>query len=154
MLPESLQEKPRTILLVEDNSSHAALIMRSLAEHQVMNRVVHLRDGEAALDYLFQRGAYADPATSPRPHVILLDLRLPRIDGLEVLREIKASAVVGSIATVILTTSEAERDVATAYALHANSYIVKPFDFAQFTQLLHDLGLYWLWWNSAPWAST
>jgi CheY-like chemotaxis protein len=137
---------------VEDNSSHAELIMRSLAGHQVANRIVHLRDGEAALDYLFHRGAYADPLTSPRPHVILLDLRLPRVDGLEVLQAIKTSANVGTIPTVILTTSGAESDVATAYALHANSYMIKPDDFAEFTQLLQALGFYWLFWNYYPYS--
>jgi len=152
MLHASLLTEPVTILLVEDNPAHAELIMRSLADHQIVNRIVHLRDGEAALDYLFHRGAYADPLAHPRPHVILLDLRLPRLDGLEVLQAIKTSDNVGTIPIVILSTSGAESDVATAYALHANSYMIKPDDFAEFTRLLHDLGFYWLFWNYYPYS--
>ena len=144
--------EPLSILLVEDNPDHAALIMRSFEDCQVANKIYHVSDGEAALDYLFRRGAYADPGKSPRPHVILLDLRLPRIDGLEVLKEIKASNELQRIPVVILTTSEVEADAVRAYENHANSYLVKPVDFAKFSQLMRDLGFYWLAWNHYPWA--
>ena len=103
-----------------------------------------------ALAYLLRQGVYADPATSPKPHVVLLDLRLPKVSGLDVLREIKTNNDLRAIPVVILTTSTAERDVVSAYAQHANSYLVKPVDFAAFTRLMHDLGLYWLLRNYNP----
>jgi CheY-like chemotaxis protein len=142
--------EPLVILLVEDNPDHAELITRSFEEHRVVNRIFHVADGEAALDYLFQRNAYADPSSSPRPHVILLDLRLPKIDGLEVLKEIKASAELRRIPVVALTTSESERDMTGAYNRHVNSYLVKPVDFDKFGKLMDDLGFYWLAWNRKP----
>ncbi|MEW6348700.1 MAG: response regulator [Thermodesulfobacteriota bacterium] len=146
--------EPLVILLVEDNPDHAELIMRSLEEHRVANRVYHTPDGEAALDYLFQKGRYCDPASCPRPHLILLDLRLPRIDGLEVLRNIKSSAELRRIPVVALTTSESERDMAGAYNRHVNSYVVKPVDFSKFNKLMDDLGFYWLAWNRKPQGET
>lgn len=152
MTNDILVGEPLTILLVEDNMAHAELIMRSLSEHRIASRIFHVRDGEAALYYLFRQGPYADPLTSPRPHVVLLDLRLPRVDGLEVLQEVKNAERLRAIPVVILTTSEAERDVTMAYAQHANSYLVKPIEFAKFTQLMDDLGFYWLGWNRHPWA--
>lgn len=139
------------ILLVEDNPDHTELIMRSLHDHRVANKIYHVPDGEEALDYLFRRAGYTDPKKSPRPHVILLDLRLPKIDGLEVLKEIKASDELRRIPVVVLTTSEAEGDVSTAYENHANSYLVKPVDFDKFTKLMNGLGFYWLSWNRKPW---
>lgn len=142
--------EPLTILLVEDNPDHAELIMRNLEDSRVLNDIIHVEDGEAALDYLFQRGRYADPASFPRPHLVLLDLRLPKIDGLEVLKEAKQHEELRSIPIVILTTSEAERDLAMAYKYHANSYVTKPVDFSGFSQLLGDLGFYWLAWNKLP----
>ena len=138
------------ILLVEDNQDHSELVTRSFQDHKVANKICHVTDGDAALNYLFRRGEYADPEKSPRPHVILLDLRLPKIDGLEVLKEIKAERDLARIPVVILTTSEAEKDVTAAYDYHANSYLVKPVDFDKFTQLINDLGLYWLAWNQKP----
>ena len=141
-----------TILLVEDNPAHAELVMRSFEDHRVASQIIHLSDGEAALEYLFQRGDFADKNTSPRPHVILLDLRLPRIDGLDVLKEIKSADDLRSIPVVILTTSEAERDAARAYEQHANSFVVKPLDFSRFTELMKELGFYWLGWNYFPWS--
>jgi len=140
------------ILLVEDNVAHAELVSRGLGDHRVANHLLHVSDGEAALDYLFRRGKYADPRHSPRPHVILLDLRLPKVDGLEVLRQIKTSPELSKIPVVILTTSAAERDVARAYEERANSYLVKPVDFAKFTELMNELGYYWLAWNHYPWS--
>ena len=149
---EQLRGAPFTILLVEDNPAHAELVLRSLEDHRVANTIVHLSDGESALDFLFRRGPYADPLDSPRPHVVLLDLRLPRMDGLEVLRQIRASEELHMLPVVILTTSEAERDVARAYEQHTNSYVVKPLDFEGFTTLMDDLGFYWLGWNHYPWS--
>jgi CheY-like chemotaxis protein len=142
--------KPLVILLVEDNLDHAELIMNSLEEHLVPNQVCHVPDGESALDYLFRRGDYADPEKSPRAHVILLDLRLPRIDGLEVLREIKGDPSLRRIPVVVLTTSEAEKDMVKAYENYTNSYLVKPVDFDKFTRLMQALGFYWLKWNRRP----
>ena len=147
-----MRGEPFTILLVEDNPAHAELVLRSFEDHRVANKIIHLSDGESALDYLFRRGPHVDPKTSPRPHVVLLDLRLPRMDGLEVLKEIRASDDLHTLPVVILTTSEAERDVAKAYEQHTNSYVVKPLDFEGFTALMEDLGFYWLGWNYYPWS--
>jgi CheY-like chemotaxis protein len=142
--------EPLIILLVEDNPDHAELVVRSFEEHRVANKIFHVRDGEAALDYLFRKGPYSDPTSSPRPHVILLDLRLPKVDGLEVLAEIKASDDLQQIPVVALTTSESEQDMAGAYKSHVNSYLVKPVDFDKFSRLMDDLGFYWLAWNRKP----
>ncbi len=145
-----MEGEPLIILLVEDNPDHAELVARSFREHRVANQIHHVIDGEAALDYLFRRGEYADPESSPHPHVILLDLRLPKIDGLQVLQEIKIDEKLCCIPVVVLTTSEAENDMARAYEHHANSYLVKPVDFGKFTELMDDLGFYWLGWNRQP----
>jgi CheY-like chemotaxis protein len=147
---ENFQSEPAVILLVEDNPAHAELIMCGLEEGRIANRVMHVSDGEKALNYLFRRGDYADPETSPRPGLILLDLRLPRVDGLEVLKEIRMSGLDG-MPVVILTSSEAEQDLAKAYEHNASSYLVKPLDFNQFRQMMDDLGFYWLCWNRYPW---
>ena len=142
--------KTRTILLVEDNPDHAELIVRGLMDHQVASRIFHVRDGETALDYLFRRSEYRDPERSPSPHLILLDLRLPRIDGLEVLKQIKAREDLRPIPVVILTTSEAEKDVELAYDHHVNSCLVKPRGFDDLTRMMGDLGRYRLGWNHLP----
>ncbi len=142
------------ILFVEDNPDHAELVMRSFQDHRVANTIHHLTDGEAALDYLLRRNAYSDPQKSPRPHVVLLDLRLPKVDGLEVLKVIRSSQGLEKIPVVVLTTSHAELDVGKAYEYHANSYLVKPLDFEKFTNLMDDLGFYWLGWNHYPWPGT
>jgi len=143
--------EPLHILLVEDNPDHAELVIRNMEDAQVANRIFHVTDGEMALDFLFGRGSYADRKAYPTPDLVLLDLRLPKIDGLEVLKETKGDAVLRAIPIVVLTTSEAERDMAMAYEYHANSYVTKPVDFATFNKLLHDLGFYWLAWNKRPW---
>jgi len=143
-----MKGEPLTILLIEDNADHAELVLRGFRDHRVANTIFHVTDGEAALDYLYQRGDYSDPTTCPRPHVVLLDLRLPKVDGLEVLQKVKSDDSLKRIPVVILSTSEAERDVAMAYDFHANSYLVKPVDFVKFTQLMDDLGFYWLSWNT------
>lgn len=143
--------EPLTILLVEDNPDHAELAMRNLKANMLANRIFHAEDGEQALDFLLQRGSYADPASYPRPHLVLLDLRLPKVDGLEVLKRVKSDPSLKSIPVVILTSSEAEPDLALAYEYYANSYLTKPVDFDSFNRLLHDLGFYWLAWNKRPW---
>lgn len=140
------------ILLVEDNMAHAELVKRSFEEHSLANKIQHVRDGEEALNYLFQREKYADAESYPLPHVVLLDLRLPRVDGLEVLKQIRMSEKTKKLPVVVLTTSAAETDAARAYEFHANSYLVKPLDFDQFSSLMKDLGFYWLAWNHFPWS--
>ncbi len=141
---------PYEILLVEDNPDHAELVMRSLENHPVANKIHHLADGEAALDYLFQRGDLDDAGSCPRPDVVLLDLGLPKISGLDVLKEIRAARELDEMPVVILTTSKAESDVEEAHRLHANSYLVKPHDFKTFSDLMQDFGFYWLGWNHLP----
>ncbi len=145
-----LTGEPLHILLVEDNEAHAELVIRGMRDQQVANRIHHVVDGEQALDYLFQRGAYADAVKNPRPNFVLLDLRLPRVDGLDVLKTIKTTPELLRIPVVILTSSDAESDIAKSYDYHANSYIVKPLDFRTFTSLMKDLGFYWLGWNAKP----
>jgi two-component system response regulator len=141
---------PIIILLVEDDPAHAEIVRRNLAEFRVANRIVHVADGQAALDYLFRQAAFADPRTSPRPDLILLDLRLPKVDGLEVLRRIKENEELKRVPTVVLTTSSAESDMVNAYSNGAGSYLVKPVDFEKFTRLMDSFGFYWLAWNRFP----
>lgn len=136
------------ILLVEDNEAHAELVIRGLRDLQVTTRIHHVVDGEKALDYLFQRNEYTDRDMNPRPHLILLDLRLPRVDGLDVLKTAKSTPSLMRIPVVVLTSSDAENDITQSYDLHANSYLVKPLDFKQFTRLMKDIGSYWLSWNA------
>jgi CheY-like chemotaxis protein len=138
------------VLLIEDNPDHAELVMRGFEDFNMGNKIYHAVDGEQALDYLFRRGEYSDPALSPKPHLILLDLRLPKVDGIEVLKEIKASPALRCIPVVVLTTSEAENDLLGAYDCFVNSYLVKPLDFQKFSRLIADLGFYWLAWNRKP----
>ena len=137
------------ILLVEDDPAHAEIVRRNLQKSNVANRIVHVADGEAALDYLYRRGNYAD-CDAPTPHLVLLDLRLPKVDGLEVLRTVKSDSMLKSIPVVILTTSAAESDLAKAYSHHANSYLVKPVGLHDFMDLMRTLGYYWLAWNRYP----
>lgn len=141
---------PMRILLVEDNEDHAELVLRSLEDHHVANLITHVTDGADALDYLFQRGAFAGPDAAPLPDLVLLDLRLPRVDGLDVLQQIKADPNLTKVPVVILTTSQAEQDLARAYERQANAYVVKPVDFDKFVQLMRDLGFFWLAWNEKP----
>ncbi len=133
------------ILYTEDNEDHAELVMRALVRSNDPTRVIHLRDGEATVAYL-ARSRAGDP-TAPRPDLVLLDLRLPGRDGIEVLEEIRATAELASIPVVILTTSAADRDIERAYAHHVNSYVVKPTDFATLTRFVQDLRTYWTTWN-------
>ena len=145
-----MKGEPILVMLVEDNIDHAELVIRTFEEHRIANKISHFADGQTALDYLLRRDGYTDPKSSPRPHVILLDLRLPRVDGLEVLQIIKDDDELKLIPVIILTTSEAERDLARAYQSHVNSYLVKPVGFEEFRKLMNDLGFYWLGWNTHP----
>jgi CheY-like chemotaxis protein len=138
------------VMLVEDNIDHAELVIRTLEEHWISNRVRHFLDGQSALDYLLGQGDYSGSPQTERPHVILLDLRLPRIDGIDILRALKEDPKLKSIPVVILTTSDAARDLAGAYDNHANSYLIKPVGFEKFSKLMDDLGDYWLGWNVTP----
>lgn len=142
--------EPITILLVEDDPAHAEIVRRNMADFRVANRIVHVEDGQQALDYLFRRENFKDPQTSPRPSLILLDLRMPRVDGLEVLRQIKEDENLRKIPAVVLTTSAAEADLARAYDYGVGSYLVKPVDFSKFTELMNSFGFYWLAWNRFP----
>jgi len=149
-MKQSISGKPLDILLVEDNHAHAELVKRSFEQNRVSNRIIHVEDGQLALDYLLGQGEYAGSDVS-LPHIVLLDLRLPKVDGLEVLQKIKTTETLQKIPVVILTTSSAEKDVAKAYEYHANSYIVKPMDYACFVSLMDDMGFYWMAWNQNPW---
>jgi len=140
------------ILLVEDNPDHAELVMRNFQDHPIA-KITHIDDGESALDYLFRRGSYADPNRWPPPQMVLLDLRLPKVDGLDVLRTIRTTDQFNDIPVVVLTTSRAEPDVDQAYHRGVNSYLVKPIDFSKFSQMMSDLGDYWIELNHYAWKS-
>jgi len=139
-----------TILLVEDNEDHVILIKKALTDNGLVNDIRVVTSGEAALDYLSRAGEYADPASSPRPGLILLDLKLPRIDGIEVLKRIKQDARLRLIPVVMLTTSASESEVVASYNHGANSYIQKPVDFAKFVATVRSLHMYWLLLNTPP----
>ena len=145
-----VQGEPIVILLVEDDVAHAEIVRRNLGAFRVANRIVHVEDGQAALDYLFRQGDYAHAQSSPRPNLVLLDLRVPKVDGLEVLRRIKGDDDTKKIPVVVLTTSDAESDMVAAYSHGAGSYLVKPVDFEKFTSLMEVFGFYWLAWNRFP----
>lgn len=132
------------ILLVEDNPDDAALALRALRKGNVTTKIEHVIDGEQALDFLFCTGGYADRNPENRPRLILLDLKLPKVDGLEVLQRIKADPTTHTIPVVMLTSSREERDLIESYQLGVNSYVVKPVDFEQFSEAVRQLGLYWL----------
>ncbi len=150
MNPDATAE-PLNLLLVEDNDAHAEMVKRSFEQHEIANVIHHVDDGQKALDYIFRAGDYIDQRKYPSPHCVLLDLRLPKVDGLEVLRRIKADENTLKTPVVILTTSAADQDIAQSYKYHANSYVVKPMDFSRFESLMEDLGYYWLAWNQNPW---
>jgi CheY-like chemotaxis protein len=139
-----------TILLVEDDAAHAEIVRRNLADFRIANEIVHLADGQAALDYLFREGPFASETLAQRPDLVLLDLRLPKVDGLEVLGRVKADEQLKAIPVVILTTSAAEADMVRAYGGGAASYLVKPLDLPKFRELMEAFGFYWLVWNQFP----
>jgi len=132
-------EKSRTILLIEDDEAHAALITRILEEVNPEAEIRLVCDGEEAIEYLFQQGKYTDQEKSPRPDLVLLDLRLPKLDGQEVLKAIKQSETLKAIPVAVLTSSESEYDIDTAYRNQANSYLVKPLGFAEFYEMIRRL---------------
>ena len=138
------------ILLVEDNPDDIELTLHALRQEKVANRIEVVRDGEEALDFLFCRGPYAQRSFEQAPRVVLLDLKLPKVDGMEVLREIKKDPRTKAIPVVILTTSRDESDVVNGYHLGANGYVQKPVDFDNFRHLVKQLGLYWLVVNEPP----
>ena len=138
------------ILLVEDNPNDAELALRALKKNHLANNVVVVTDGEEALDFIFARGAFSQRQVETGPKVILLDLKLPKVDGLEVLRAIKGDPRTKVIPVVVLTSSREERDIVESYRLGVNSYIVKPVDFDKFVASVRDLGMYWLLLNQPP----
>jgi CheY-like chemotaxis protein len=142
--------KGGTILLVEDNPDDVALTERALKKARIANKLVIARDGPEALDFLFGTGAYEGRDSSITPEVVLLDLKLPKLDGLEVLRRLRADQRTRLLPVVVLTSSKEDRDLTRSYELGANSYIRKPVDFKQFVKAVQDLGLYWLVLNEPP----
>jgi two-component system, response regulator len=138
------------ILLVEDNPDDELLTLRAFKKQNIKNEIVVARDGAQALDYLFGEGAHAGRDVRDTPQLILLDLKLPRVDGIEVLRRVRADERTALIPVVVLTSSNEERDLNACYSLGANSYVRKPIDFIQFAEAVRQLGLYWLVLNAAP----
>jgi two-component system, response regulator len=144
-----MTERP-DILLVEDSSSDAELTIRALRKNNIFNKVMHLQDGEEALEYIFATGKYADRNIEEIPKVVFLDLKMPKISGLEVLRKIKSDERTKCIPVVLLTSSKEENDIVNGYKLGVNSYIVKPVEFENFVKVISDIGLYWLLVNQPP----
>lgn len=145
-----MKGEPIVILHVEDEPAHATVVRRIFEDFRIANRLMQVSDGQQALDYLERSGAFSDPELSPRPHIILLDLRLPKVDGLEVLKRVKEDEGLCRIPVVVLTTSDAESDMVQAYGCRANSYLVKPVDLKQFVSMMESFGYYWLVWNGTP----
>jgi two-component system response regulator len=145
-----IQKKDQIILLVEDNADDVELTLRAFDKSNIMNEVIVVRDGQEALDYLFVTGAHGGRDPMVMPHVVLLDLNLPKLDGLGVLRRIRADERTKLLPVVILTTSREEADIIGGYGLGANSYVRKPVDFVQFAEAALQLGLYWLVLNQPP----
>ncbi|MBS1494882.1 MAG: response regulator [Bacteroidetes bacterium] len=138
------------ILLVEDNPTDAELTIRALNKYNLGNNLIHLKDGAEALDFIFAKGSYVNGTVKNGLKVILLDLKMPKVDGLEVLRQIKSDERTKSIPVIIMTSSKEDQDIITSYKNGVNSYVVKPVDFDQFAKAVADLGLYWLLINQPP----
>ena len=145
-----MDQMSKTILLVEDNPDDARLTLRAFTRNNMLNPIEVARDGVEALDFLFARGAHAGRAGTPLPTLIILDLKLPKLDGLDVLKAIRADERTRRIPVVIMTSSKEEQDVIASYALGANSYVRKPVDFAEFQEAARVLGIYWLMLNQPP----
>ncbi len=145
-----MAENSVEILLVEDNPNDVELTLHALKENKLTNHIEVVRDGAEALDFIFGAGAYAHRSLEKSPKVILLDLKLPKVDGLEVLKRLKSDPRTRAIPVVVLTSSREERDIVESYQLGVNSYIVKPVDFEQFSEAVRNLGLYWLLLNQPP----
>jgi two-component system response regulator len=138
------------ILLVEDNPTDAELCVRSLKKHNLTNQLIWVKDGAEALDFLFARGSYSGRNPNQAPKVVMLDLRLPKVDGLEVLRQIRGDERLKELPVVVLTSSKEDRDVAESYRLGANSFVSKPVEFTEFADAVAKLGLYWVLINKPP----
>jgi CheY-like chemotaxis protein len=145
-----VRTKPVIVLLAEDDPAHAEIVRRNFETSRLTHRLFYVTDGRAALDFLYHRGEFTDGVASPRPDLILLDLRLPRMDGIEVLGIIKTDPDLAGIPVVVLSTSAAEADMVRAYNNHASSYLVKPDDFTRFIAMMKALADYWLAWNRYP----
>jgi two-component system response regulator len=144
-----VRDETKVILLVEDNPDDEALTLRAFQKNNIGNRIVVVRDGAEALDWLFKTGGHADNQ-DPEPQIVLLDLKLPKVDGLEVLRVLRADPRTALLPVVIMTSSKEESDVLRGYELRANSYIRKPVDFARFVEAVREIGMYWLVLNEPP----
>jgi two-component system, response regulator len=138
------------ILLVEDNPSDAEMTIRALKKNNLANKIVHLKDGSEALDFFFGHGQFEGRNTANKPKVVLLDLKMPKVDGIEVLRKVKSSELTKMIPVVVLTSSKEDPDIQACYDLGVNSYIVKPVGFDSFIKAVSELGLYWLLLNQSP----
>jgi len=145
-----MDKKTADIILVEDNRHDAELTIRALQKSRIANSLLHLKDGEEALDFFFCRGAFSKRSITDFPKVVLLDIKMPKLDGIEVLRQLKENATTRIIPVVLLTSSKEEKDIVEGYQLGVNSYIVKPVDFEGFQKAVADLGLYWLLMNQVP----
>jgi len=132
------------VLLVEDNPHDAEMTIRALAKVNLANKLHHVKDGAAALDFIFARGEYAGRDIENKPKIVLLDIKMPKVDGIEVLKQIKADELTKAVPVVIMTSSKEEQDIITSYNLGVNSYVVKPVDFAGFAKAVSELGFYWL----------
>jgi CheY-like chemotaxis protein len=140
------------IILVEDNPHEAELAILSLQKHGLANKLVHIDDGAEALDFIFSKGKYESRNGLPHPKLILLDLKLPKVDGLEILKQLKTNESTKVIPVVILTSSQEERDIIDSYKFGVNSYLVKPVNFDSFTKAVSELGFYWLLLNQSPFS--
>ncbi|MFC2062302.1 response regulator, partial [Elusimicrobiota bacterium] len=140
----TMEERITNILLVEDNPDHEELIVKEIKNNRIGNKVYVARDGQEALDFLYHQGKYENPKDSPTPEIILLDLKLPKVEGTEVLKRIKSDSTLKVIPVVILTTSSRDEDIAKSYKNGTNSYITKPVKFEEFTKVIKDINLYWM----------
>jgi len=139
-----MEDNKVEILLVEDNPHDAEMTIRTLKKVHLANKLIHVKDGAEALDFIFSRGAYAGRSINDKPKVILLDIKMPKVDGIEVLRQIKSNPDTKTIPVVIMTSSKEEQDIITSYNLGVNSYVVKPVGFDGFAKAVSELGFYWL----------